>query len=333
VARFTVQNYYTIVNPSVGIAVTGAKDAIGNAQADYSGGTDVFEVNTAATAPLASVTGVVPSAPVVTTANLGKPVAGQWTTGFVERITYDQSMAGYSPVVTLTANDPTQQQALNNTLSFDAAWSWWVSDTTFRAAFDVADSGFSGSAAGFTIHVKWARSNTFPYYDEVRYSGPANFSIDTQRPTVVSVTQSSRPQILSLTVVYSKAMQGTAPTFGFGGPIFGEIGTFVPYGGWWTSSTTYVETFLVLVDGPFPLSNLYIWGARDLDGNVQVGYPGDFMPLDTLGPGQTSLTDAVLSSGALNLSVGTSTTSMDDQQSAINPIDKALALTGTWLDV
>jgi hypothetical protein len=45
-----------------------------------------------------------------------------------------------------------------------------------------------------------------------------------------------------------------------------------------------------------------------------------------------SLADAVLSSGALNLSVGSLARSTNNQQT-INPVDKALALTGTWLDV
>jgi hypothetical protein len=45
-----------------------------------------------------------------------------------------------------------------------------------------------------------------------------------------------------------------------------------------------------------------------------------------------SYTDAVLTSGLLNLSVGTPGTPKD-QQSSANPIDQALALTGTWLAV
>jgi hypothetical protein len=160
----------------------------------------------------------------------------------VERIWFDQSMAGYSPVVTLTANDSTQQQALNNTLTFDSGWSWWVSGTTFRAGFDVADSGVLGSAAGITIHVKWARAGTtYPYYDQARYSGPANFNFDTISPVSLGSLAAS--------------------------------------------------------------------------------------------PSAASLTDAVLSSGVLNLSVGTFATSTDNQQSAINPIDQAVALTGTWLDI
>jgi hypothetical protein len=162
-------------------------------------------------------------------------------------------MANTTPTVTLTANDPTQQAALNATLTYDSGWSWWgdyPTNTIFLAGFDVADSGVLGSAAGITIHVKWARSNVGPnYYDEMRYSGPANFNLDTVTPVSLSPLAAS--------------------------------------------------------------------------------------------PSASSLTDAVLSSGALNLSVGTlhdrreclsSATSADNQQSAINPIDKALVLTGTWLD-
>jgi hypothetical protein len=50
-------------------------------------------------------------------------------------------------------------------------------------------------------------------------------------------------------------------------------------------------------------------------------------------PSTALLTDAVLSSGTLNLSVGTFAISTDNEQSAINPIDRALAWTGTWLDI
>jgi hypothetical protein len=158
----------------------------------------------------------------------------------VERITFDQPMAGYSPVVTLTANDPTQQQALNATLTFDSGWSWWFDATTFRAAFDVADSGVK--VQDITIHVKWARAGTtYPYYDQVRYSGPANFSIDTLTPLSVD----------------SLAASSSA----------------------------------------------------------------------------SSLTDAVLGSGALNLSIGSADSSTNNQQTAIDPIDQALALTGTWLAI
>jgi hypothetical protein len=49
-------------------------------------------------------------------------------------------------------------------------------------------------------------------------------------------------------------------------------------------------------------------------------------------PMAASLTDAVLSSGALNLSVGSLGSSTTNQQT-IHPIDQAVALTGTWLDV
>jgi hypothetical protein len=126
----------------------------------------------------------------------------------------------------------------------------YPTNTLFRAGFDVADSGVLGSAAGFAIHVKWARSNTAPYYDEARYSGPANFNLDTVTPVSLSSLAAS--------------------------------------------------------------------------------------------PSVASLTDAVLSSGALNLSVGSlhdrqeclsSARSTNDQQAAVNPIDKALALTGTWLEI
>ena len=49
-------------------------------------------------------------------------------------------------------------------------------------------------------------------------------------------------------------------------------------------------------------------------------------------PRRAALADAVLSSGALNLCIGTATTPTS-QKDAINPADQALALTGTWLEV
>ena len=86
--------------------------------------------------------------------------------------------------------------------------------------------------------------------------------------------------------------------------------------------------------------------ALDATGNVQTAYNGaPAFSIDTLDPppgplpraavgriSNPSYTDAVLSSGALNLSVGTPS-APTSQHSAINPADRALLYSGTWLDV
>ena len=79
-------------------------------------------------------------------------------------------------------------------------------------------------------------------------------------------------------------------------------------------------------------------GMRGLDSRSTCRRPaGRALPLGVVAgletePQPGALTDAVLSSGALNLSIGALSTPTS-QQTAINPVDQALAYTGTWLDV
>ena len=107
---------------------------------------------------------------------------------------------------------------------------------------------------------------------------------------------------------------------------------------WWTNSTTFVARWDVASSSAVVTTiSISVTGAYDTIGNVQLPYGGAAgFNIDTTSPGlgalpRAALADAVLSSGALNLRIGTSTTPTD-QQSAINPVDQALALTGTWLE-
>jgi hypothetical protein len=71
----------------------------------------------------------------------------------------------------------------------------------------------------------------------------------------------------------------------------------------------------------------------DPAGNPQFRFEGGGFSIAMPGPPQQqALTDAVLSSGPLNLSIG-AVSEPTNPQSAINPIDQALVLTGTWLDI
>ena len=102
--------------------------------------------------------------------------------GLKVRITYSGPMSlGITPTVTFAP-------AVASTLTFDAAHSWWVSDTTYKAAFDVADANVYVPHVGIVVTgAKDAAGNL-----QTPYSGTDDFSIDTLTTpvTVLSVTPS-----------------------------------------------------------------------------------------------------------------------------------------------
>jgi hypothetical protein len=161
--------------------------------------------------------------------------------------------------------------------------------------------------------------------------------LDTTPPVELSVTpmlsNDGGSDTLSVTVVYNEAMWGGNLTIMFSPDVTLPPVALMFSGATWTSSTTYVAEYYVFYPG-IDLSNITIdvTGGRDVAGNPELPiiHPGS---IDTSNPAPASLADAVLSSGALNLSVGSLATSLNNQQSASNPIDQALAFTGTWLDI
>ena len=196
---------------------------------------------------------------------------------------------------------------------------------------------------------------------QTTYSGTNNFSIDTldpatappavlgAAPSVATVTDKNvGTAAFSVRIVYSAAMNtnfNPAVTFT---PSVASTLTFDRAWSWWTSDRTFVVRYDV-ADANVVAANISIEVASALDatGNVQMDYYGAAaFSIDTLNPppgavvlvaggrlskssyavgriSNPSYTDAVLSSGALNLSIGTPS-APTSQQSAINPVDRAV---------
>ena len=147
-------------------------------------------------------------------------------------------------------------------------------------------------------------------------------------------------------IVYSAAMNTNLNPMVTFTPDVASTLTFDRAWSWWTSDRTFVARYDV-ADANVTVSNITIGvtGAYDATGNVQTGYTGtNAFSIDTLNPppgalprvpvgriSNPSYTDAVLSSGAPNLAVGTVSTPTNEQ-SAINPVDRVLLYTGTWLE-
>ena len=266
----------------------------------------------------------------MTDANVG-------TATFAVRIAYDQPMdTNTNPVVTFSAD-------VAGTLAYDSAQSWWTGDTTFLASFDVADADVVASSIG--IGVTGARDATGLV--QAAYNGTPAFGIDTlsappapaavvsATPSVATVTRSNLGTAgFSVKIVYDAAMNTNInPVVTFTPDVSGTL-IFDPTWSWWTGTRTFAASFDVW-DPPavVPLITIGVTGAYDATGNVQAPYssPNAFS-IDTLNlpPGalpRAALADAVLSSGALNLTVG-SVSVATDQHSAINPVDPHCSTAG-----
>ena len=138
---------------------------------------------------------------------------------------------------------------------------------------------------------------------------------------------------------YTFAVNVTRGAIGYLATAAGLEAAAVAAQGSWVSNTTYTAAYGMrdanVVVGSVDID---VTGTCHAIGNLQTaGHSTGIFGIDTHSPPpgalpRAALADAVLSSGALNLRIGTSTTPTD-QQSAINPVDQALALTGTWLEV
>ena len=143
----------------------------------------------------------------------------------------------------------------------------------------------------------------------------------------------------SVRIVYNEAMNTNLNPAVTLSPDVSSTLTYDAAQSWWTSDRTFVARYDV-ADANVAVADIGIGvaSAHDASGNVQAAYNGtSAFGIDTLNPPpgalpRAGLADAVLSSGALNLSVGTVSTPAT-QQSVVNPVDHALLYSGTWLDV
>ena len=214
-------------------------DAAGNAlHGNQSGGNDAgndvrtFTIDTAA--PV--VSSVTPNLTLVADANVG-------TATFSVTVVYNEPMnQTMAPTLTFTP-------AVASTLTLNAG-SGWSNSTTYVAKYDVADANVTVPNVGIGVTLGQDAAGNV----QTAYSGTDNFNIDTQNPTVASVTPNLTlvlksavgTKTFTLTIVYSEPMKATVnPTIVFPSP--GEDptsdGTLTANGGSWTNSTTFVASY------------------------------------------------------------------------------------------
>ena len=323
-AAFDVADADAVV-AHVGVGVTAAADVAGNVQAAYNG-TDNFSINTLTTP--ATVTNVVPTVTVVTDNNVGVP-AWPWdppsSAGLVVRVFYSGAMnTNVSPVVTLSADaDP---PGLPATLAFDAARSWWINSTTYRAAFDVTDANVLVTG----IHISAAGAHDAAGYDQARYYGPEILGIDTYYPPPpLATVQDVAPKVMEVTdiiltqflfalrITYDAQMNtGMSPTVTFTPDVSSTL-TFNTAQSYWISDRLYLASYDVTdADVSVPEVAVAVTGARDILGNVQEVWSGEHVFwIDTydppppppavlsVTPDPTLLSDATLGTAAFALRI------------------------------
>ena len=197
----------------------------------------------------ATVLSVTPSVTTVTDTNVGTAGdPGNPNAGFAVRITYSGPMntntAISAPTVTFTP-------AVAGTLTFNPAQSWWVSDTTYKAAFNVADANLS--VAGISVAVAGASDPAG--YDQARYHSPDLFNIDTTWAAAPAQTVSATPNLtlvsdlnvgadtFQVRLLYDKSMRtDTTPAITFTPDLSGTL-TFDPAASWWISDNLYVAKY------------------------------------------------------------------------------------------
>ena len=265
---------------------------------DTNGCEDVFRVlNPLA---LASVVSVTPSVATVTDNNVGMA-------GFSVRVTYDKPMnTNRNPVFTFSPD-------VSATLTYDPAWNWWVSNTTFQARFDVVDANVNTPNVGIDVTGALDADGNL----QTPYNGTNNFSIDTLDPAPAPpAVLSAAPSVATVTdnnvgtaafavrIAYNQAMNtNTTPAITFTPNVAGTL-TYNPAQSWWVSNTTFVARYDV-ADTDAVVSNISIGvtSAYDATGNVQTPYSGaSAFSIDTLNPAAHS---AAVTSATPNLALVT----------------------------
>ena len=279
----------------------------------------------------------------MTDANLGAD-------NFTLLLTYDQDMNfGYTPTITMVGELP-GDAGVSSTLQRDEANSFWLNNRTFRGKYNVVDNNI------YISHVDVTVTGVYDAVGNLQNPGffPDLFSVNTAiatPPGPITVT-SVVPNLTTITdanvgtdkfrldVYYSAATVGNTPTIKFSPDISSTL-TF-DYGFWIDPQYTHYRALYNVADANVIVNPITITlaGARDTSPTHydQARYIGTApFTIDTTSPGlgalrRAALADAVLSSGALNPTVGSLNTPTS-RQSAIKPVDQALLYSGTWLEV
>ena len=205
VARYNVADANVIVS-NIGIGVTLGTDVAGNVQTAYSG-TNNFNIDT----HNPTVTSVTPNLTLLSdaTAALAQPA-------FSVTVVYSEAMnPAFNPTITFTP-------ALAGTLTFVNAppSGWNPGNTTYVAWYTVTDANVTAANVGIGVTAARIANGNL----QVPYSGTNNFNVDTQNPTITSVTPNlttvgdpnGGTATFWLTVLYSEPMNTSVkPTVTF----------------------------------------------------------------------------------------------------------------------
>ena len=276
VARYDVADANVDVD-DVSVDVSGAQDAGGNPQQDYTPQNE-FGIDTVNP----TVSDVVASDALITDAD----TPGNGT--FVVTIDFSESMnTSVAPTVSF---DPT----VATTLSLDGT-SGWLDANTYEAKYDVADGNVDVNDV--EVDVTGARDAAGNL--QQNYTPESEFGIDTLNPSVVSVatndaliTDADTPGTATfvVTVVFDEPMNtGVVPTISFDPTVGSTLSINAPTG--WDDSYTFLAYYDV-ADFNVDVNDVTIdvTGAEDVSGNPQQDYtPEDEFGIDTLNPTVTGV--------------------------------------------
>jgi len=331
----TYQHTYSIGDAnvdvdSVTIDIIGAKDAVGNTQADYTPEHE-FEIDTLN--PTVTFGGSTsdglylqdfPHDDFITDADIGDANSGLVYVHFSEPMATDGSV---DPVFTFIPN-------VDSTLPTAGAYTWWPTDSVYGWLVWEADANVDVDSV--MIDVEGARDEHGNLMAD--YVPEHEFEIDTENPSVASVVVDTNPVYEGdltqfVTVTYDEVMchDGTAdPTISF------SHGTWTSLGdGAWIPDTGYIswrETFTLTDNNEefydrtpdVDVVTVDATGAKDIAGNDQADYtPQAEFDIDTQQP---TLIDATSTTPD-----GTYTTGGSINLTLTFSEDVVLTTTGLWV--
>ncbi len=319
---------------NVTLQVDGAQDAAGNAQQAHTS-TESFSISTFNP----SVTDVSVSDTQITDADVGAT--------FSVAVTFDAAMnTSVSPTLVFG-------QTVSSTLTFTSG-AWSSGNTIYTATYDVADG--NETLTNVTIDVENALDAAGnPQQD---YTPVAEFSVDTQNPTVADLSVSNliitdataSAGTFTVAVTFNEAMNtGAAPSLSFDQDVSSTL-TFTS-GVWSNGNTVYTASYAVTDSNVVTVGiDITVTGAQDALGNTQVASTSlDAFSINTVNPevsgvsvsdmtisdataGVGTFTVTVVFDGAMRTVTNPMITFSDDLSSTLNFTSGAWSATNTAND-
>ena len=247
---------------------------------------------------------------------------------FTVTVVFDEDMnTGVDATVSFTV---AAEDVLTNC---SGAWDTGTDDRTWIETCDVA--GFELELADVDVTVSNAQDEAGNTMDPDTTAGADNFDIDTERPTVVTLTTDISElnidnNVVEVTITFSEEMS-TAPTVGF------SLGGFVTVGdgAWTVGSTVWTESFTAPADAQEVDVDINVEDAQDAVGNEMLldTFVGR-LDVDTRAP---TVTDVEVTNSLVTLDDDqqqvTVTFSEDmDQDPGVEPV-VMFSGAGTWSSV